>query len=61
VVYVSRQLGHSSPSITVDIYGHLFTRRATESGREAALDGVVTGGVGEADGEARVVRIQPGT
>lgn len=24
VVYISRQLGHSSPSVTLDVYSHLF-------------------------------------
>ncbi len=26
VVFVSRQMGHASPSITLDVYGHLFRR-----------------------------------
>jgi hypothetical protein len=26
VVYVSRQLGHANPSITVEVYAHLFER-----------------------------------
>lgn len=48
VVYVSRQLGHSSPSVTLDVYAHLFDSaehaERTRDALEAAFAGVVEGG-----------------
>jgi integrase len=46
VVFISRQLGHASPSITLDVYGGLFdraehARRAIE-GLEAAFGGALS-------------------
>jgi hypothetical protein len=45
VVFVSRQLGHASPNITLGVYGHLFEQRAhTERARdelEAAFGAVL--------------------
>lgn len=38
VVYVSRVLGHSSPSITLDVYADLFDRARHEEKATAALD-----------------------
>lgn len=38
VVYVSRVLGHSSPSITLDVYADLFDRARHEERATAALD-----------------------
>ena len=36
VVFVSRQLGHANPSITLDVYSHLFDRADhAEAAREA--------------------------
>jgi integrase len=45
VVYVSRQLGHSSPSVTLDVYAHLFdgaehASRARDA-LESAFDGML--------------------
>lgn len=44
VTYVSRQLGHASPSITLDTYSHLFAAReqadAHRAAQEARLAGV---------------------
>jgi hypothetical protein len=53
VVWVSRQLGHGSPSITLDTYAHLFAREEhaerMRSGLEAKFGSILTGG--ERDGE----------
>jgi hypothetical protein len=38
VVYVSRVLGHSSPSITLDVYADLFNRARHDGRATAALD-----------------------
>jgi integrase len=48
--YVQRQLGHSSISITVDIYGHWVPGEG-RAGLEAAL----TGGAGTGAGEGKIV------
>ena len=37
-VYVSRQLGHAKPSITTDVYGHLFDRQRHADHARAALE-----------------------
>ena len=45
IVFVSRQLGHSSPRFTLDIYGGLFDRaehsRRASDGLEAAFSHVL--------------------
>lgn len=49
VVYVSRQLGHSSPAITLALYAHLFDRYEHAQRARTALEagfGSVLGGVG---------------
>ncbi len=38
MVYVSRVLGHSSPSITLDVYADLFDRARHDERATAALD-----------------------
>lgn len=50
VVFVSRQLGHASPAITLEVYAHLFARRehgdlarqALDASYEAMKRGVLT-------------------
>jgi integrase len=37
-VYVSRQLGHASPAITMNVYAHLFDRRKHADRSRAALE-----------------------
>ena len=37
VVTVSRQLGHARPSITSDVYGHLFDRARHPAGIRKAM------------------------
>jgi hypothetical protein len=48
--YVQKQLGHSSISITVDIYGH----RIPGEGR-AGLEAALTGGLEKGAGEGKTV------
>jgi integrase len=45
VLTISRRLGHSSPSITLDVYGHLFSRKDEGAADvfEAAFGGAFTG------------------
>ena len=38
VVYVSRQLGHANPAVTLSVYGHVFHRRAHAARARAALE-----------------------
>jgi integrase len=38
VVFVSRQLGHSSSTITLDVYAHLFAQRDHAATAGAALE-----------------------
>ena len=38
VVYISRQVGHAKPSITTDVYGHLFDKRSRDEATRAALE-----------------------
>ena len=38
VVFVSRQLGHSSPAITLDVYAHLFDQAHHAAAARAALE-----------------------
>ena len=40
VIVVSKMLGHSKPSITMDIYGHLYHERQAEAAR--IMDALVT-------------------
>jgi len=54
VVFVSRQLGHASPNITLGVYGHLWEQRAhadrARDELEAAFGGVLRpDAVGERD------------
>jgi integrase len=54
VVFVSRQLGHASPSITLTVYAHLFDQaeHATKASAqlEAAFGGILDGPLVTADG-----------
>jgi len=38
VVFVSRQLGHSNPSITLEVYAHLFDRADHAQAAREALE-----------------------
>jgi integrase len=38
VVFVSRQLGHSNPSITLEVYAHLFEQADHATAAREALD-----------------------
>lgn len=38
VVFVSRQLGHASPNVTLSVYAHLFARREHAERAKAALE-----------------------
>lgn len=38
VVFVSRQLGHANPSVTLSVYAHLFARRERAERAKAALE-----------------------
>jgi integrase len=38
VVYVSRQLGHANPSITLEVYAHLFDRAGHATAAREPLD-----------------------
>jgi integrase len=38
VVYVSRQLGHASPNVTLGVYAHLIARREHAERAKAALE-----------------------
>lgn len=38
VLYVSRQMGHKRPSVTLDVYGHLFDRAKQAEDHRSALD-----------------------
>lgn len=38
VVYVSRQLGHANPSITLTVYAHLYAQADHAASARAALD-----------------------
>ncbi len=40
VIVVSKMLGHSKPSITLDIYGHVYDERQSEAAR--IMDDLVT-------------------
>ncbi len=58
VVFVSRQMGHASPSITLDVYGHLF-RHADHGQRmrdrlEAAVGNAMETTSGDMRGTSRV-------
>ena len=41
VVAVSRHLGHASPALTLNVYGHLFKNH--DDGAAAAIDDVLSG------------------
>ena len=53
VVYVSRQLGHSSPSITLNVYGHLFDRERHAEQAGTAMDAVLGHTWATSDGKQR--------
>ena len=38
MVFVSRQLGHSSPAITLEVYAHLFAQRDHAATAREALE-----------------------
>ena len=38
VVFVARQLGHSSPAITLEVYAHLFAQRDHAAAARDALE-----------------------
>jgi integrase len=38
VVFVSRQLGHANPSITLEVYAHLFERADHAAAAREALE-----------------------
>jgi len=38
VVFVSRQLGHANPNITLGVYAHLYARADHAATARAALD-----------------------
>jgi hypothetical protein len=38
VVFVSRQLGHSNPNVTLSVYAHLFARREHVHAAREALE-----------------------
>jgi integrase len=42
VVYVSRQLGHAKPTVTLEVYAHLFDRLDHAATARAALDSSYT-------------------
>jgi len=42
VVFVSRQLGHATPSITLGVYAHLFERADHATAARAALEASYT-------------------
>ena len=46
VVFVSRQLGHSSPTITLDVYAHLFEQADHAAAAREALEASYTAMVG---------------
>jgi len=69
VLFVSRQLGHSTPTVTLDTYGHLFDReehgQRMRDGLEAAFGNALetaggeprrTASGGEAPNVARLAR-----
>jgi integrase len=49
VVFVSRQLGHANPSITLEVYAHLFERADHANAARDALEASYATTVG-ADG-----------
>ena len=38
VVFVSRQLGHANPNITLEVYAHLFERADHDAAAREALE-----------------------
>jgi len=50
VVYVSRQLGHPNPSITLEVYAHLFDRADHAASARHALDSSYTASCGDSSG-----------
>jgi integrase len=52
VVFVSRQLGHSSPTITLDVYAHLFEQADHAAAAREALEASYAAMAGSATGHA---------
>jgi integrase len=53
VVYVSRALGHANPSITLNVYGHLFDREQHAERARTAMDAALSGAGSFRSGNAR--------
>lgn len=51
VVYLSRQLGHANPSITLNTYKHLFARAEHAERARSAMDAVLVSAVDRRRGE----------
>ncbi len=43
IVFISRTLGHSNPSITLNVYGHLFDREQHGDRARATMDAAIGG------------------
>ena len=43
IIFVSRTLGHSNASITLNTYGHLFDREQHAERARTAMDAALTG------------------
>jgi integrase len=50
VVYVSRALGHANPSITLNVYGHLFDREHHAERARSAMDSAIGNRQATSDG-----------
>jgi len=57
VVYVSRQLGHASPKITLDVYAHLFDAAEHSQKASDALDAALGNTEVTAGGDTRRNRV----
>ena len=61
MAFVSRQLGHASPSITLDVYSHMFDHAwhadAAREALEARFGGLLSGDATTAEVESEVVRL----
>lgn len=57
VVYVSRQLGHADPSITLKVYSHLFDRHRHAERTSAALEARFGALLEQTDGNARQLAV----
>jgi integrase len=61
VVYVSRQLGHASPDITLKVYAHLFEEAEHAKQASAALEAVLGKAMESSGGERPRIGDLPGT